>query len=241
MVLIMAARRLTTLADLYSRPFSSRGFLTTGQLRAQIPPVWSQPSCHSNLAAASRPFHLQTCMYAKRDTPVPSIKRTEVHESFSPKALQEASEWVAKFKIDDIPLDQFTVAFARSSGPGGQNVNKVSTKVDMRFTPSTALWIPEYTRAQLITQMGNRLNRLGELCVASDQHRTQRENKADCVARIYEMIRGASAVPGVTPEKQKRRVVSLEKRSDNSRLDLKKVQKDKKQSRQYRSGDDDWD
>ena len=67
-----------------------------------------------------------------------------------------------------------TVKFVRSSGPGGQNVNKVSTKADLRFNVIDADWMPEEVRIALLDAEANRVNAKGELVVQSDRTRTQK-------------------------------------------------------------------
>ena len=67
-----------------------------------------------------------------------------------------------------------TVKFVRSSGPGGQNVNKVSTKADLRFNVLDAEWLPEEVRMALLDMEANRVNSVGELVVQSDRTRTQK-------------------------------------------------------------------
>ena len=57
--------------------------------------------------------------------------------------------WIRNFSRDSVPRERLTLKFMRSSGPGGQNVNKVSTKVDMRFTLDDALWLPDYIRIKI--------------------------------------------------------------------------------------------
>jgi peptidyl-tRNA hydrolase ICT1 len=70
-----------------------------------------------------------------------------------------------------IPLDKVEFAFARSSGPGGQNVNKLNTKAEVRFKVATADWIPINVRERLLVYQVNKINKEGELVVTSQEHR----------------------------------------------------------------------
>lgn len=70
-----------------------------------------------------------------------------------------------------IPLDAINLSFTRSSGAGGQNVNKVNTKVEIRFHVDSASWIPADWKDRLKQQQGNKINKEGELVVSSQEHR----------------------------------------------------------------------
>jgi len=75
------------------------------------------------------------------------------------------------YKKIDIPFDQLEVKYARSSGPGGQNVNKLNTKAEIRFKVSEAEWMSEEVRRRLEEQQKNRINKDGELIISSQEHR----------------------------------------------------------------------
>ena len=70
-----------------------------------------------------------------------------------------------------IPYDKLEISFARSSGPGGQNVNKVNTKAELRFNVIAADWLPEDVKSRLLTQQSNRINKDGELIITSQEYR----------------------------------------------------------------------
>lgn len=88
-----------------------------------------------------------------------------------------------------IPADELTIGFARSGGPGGQNVNKVSSKVDLRWTPSTSRVLSDTDRAWLLTKIGGRLTTAGELIVTSDLTRDQLVNREDAEEKLAEIVR----------------------------------------------------
>ena len=98
-----------------------------------------------------------------------------------------------------IPDDELTISFARSGGPGGQNVNKVSSKVELRWNPqaSAALRasLREEDRAWLLERLANRLTQDGTLIVTSTATRDQLKNRADAASKLALIIRGALERP----------------------------------------------
>ncbi|XP_032033032.1 large ribosomal subunit protein mL62 isoform X1 [Hylobates moloch] len=101
----------------------------------------------------------------------------------------------AKQAGSDIPLDRLTISYCRSSGPGGQNVNKVNSKAEVRFHLATADWIAEPVRQKIAIMHKNKINRLGELILTSESSRYQFRNLADCLQKIRDMIAEASQIP----------------------------------------------
>lgn len=99
-----------------------------------------------------------------------------------------------------LPEDEFEFSFARSSGPGGQNVNKVNTKVLLRWnleaSPSVSLEFKEWLRNAL----KNTLTKNGEILFSSDLFRDQKQNKKECVARIQKLFKTI-----LTPEKKRKK------------------------------------
>ncbi|MCX7356370.1 MAG: alternative ribosome rescue aminoacyl-tRNA hydrolase ArfB [Alphaproteobacteria bacterium] len=85
--------------------------------------------------------------------------------------------------------------FVHASGPGGQNVNKVSTAVQLRFNVRLSASLPADVRARLVRLAGRRLTREGELVIVAQSHRTQVRNRADALDRLIELIRQAAVVP----------------------------------------------
>jgi protein subunit release factor B len=100
-----------------------------------------------------------------------------------------------KAKDIKVPLDKVDFAFARSSGPGGQNVNKLNTKAELRFHVDLATWIPTEVRGRLHELQGNKINNSGELLITSQEFRTQSKNKDDCVSKLQAMLEEAYVEP----------------------------------------------
>jgi ribosome-associated protein len=94
-----------------------------------------------------------------------------------------------------IPLDEFRVEFARSGGPGGQNVNKVNSKVLLRWNPGRSPSLPDPVRSRLLTLVGNRLTVDGDLLVTSQATRDQGRNIEDCYEKVRALVRSAATPP----------------------------------------------
>lgn len=101
-------------------------------------------------------------------------------------------------EIDDhirIPLSEFTFQHARSGGPGGQNVNKLSTKVTLRWRAAESEALPDAVKARLLKQQSRRINAEGELVVSSQRYRYQSRNTDDCLEKLRRMVLKAMEVP----------------------------------------------
>ncbi len=98
---------------------------------------------------------------------------------------------------DHIALDEreLVESFVRSSGPGGQNVNKLATAVQLRFDVRGSPSLPQEVRQRLERLAGSRLTRDGVLVIIAQRHRTQERNRADARERLIELIARASVAP----------------------------------------------
>jgi ribosome-associated protein len=96
-----------------------------------------------------------------------------------------------------IALDEREIeeSFIRASGPGGQNVNKLSTAVQLRFDAARSPNLPADVKTRLAAIAGRRLTKDGVLIITAQRHRTQERNRAEALERLVEMIRQAAIPP----------------------------------------------
>ncbi|KAL4240860.1 Peptidyl-tRNA hydrolase ict1 [Mactra antiquata] len=150
-------------------------------------------------------------LYPKNDQPFKGEKHS------SPKSDE--------FFSGMIPLKELSIQCNRSSGPGGQNVNKVNTKVEIRFHIDSATWIPEWIKPKLKEQQENRINKNGELIVVSEKTRKQILNQADCLDKLRQMIFTAAIKPKeITPEQ-----IELQKKREE-KANMLRIQEKRRRS-----------
>ena len=127
----------------------------------------------------------------------------------------------AQISIDEREIEE---SFVRASGPGGQNVNKLATAVQLRFDVRGSPSLPAEVRARLERLAGARLTREGVLVIIAQRHRTQARNREDALDRLIELIRRAAIAPRLrrptrpTKASRERRIEGKKRRSGIKRL-----------------------
>lgn len=127
-----------------------------------------------------------------------------------------------------IPRDELSFAFSRSGGKGGQNVNKVETKVELRFDVVGSRALRPELKARLMAKLGSRIDADGTLRIVADEARTQLANRVIAVERFQALVAAA-----LRPVK-KRRATKPTRSSQERRMTSKKVHGAKKSSRRWR-------
>jgi ribosome-associated protein len=117
------------------------------------------------------------------------------------------------FSIDESELDE---RFIHASGPGGQNVNKVASAVQLRFDAARSPSLPEPLREKLLHLAGKKRTGSGEIIILARRTRSQERNRADARARLVELLREA-ATPDIPRTRTKPPAASKRKRLDNKR------------------------
>ncbi len=131
--------------------------------------------------------------------------------------------------IDESELEE---RFVRSSGPGGQNVNKVSTAVELRFDVRRSRSLPDVVAIRLMKLAGRRVTDEGVLVIRAERFRTQERNREDARERLVELVREATIVPKPrlktkpTRAAKERRLDGKSRRSETKRLRQSRADRD---------------
>jgi ribosome-associated protein len=125
----------------------------------------------------------------------------------------------------DIPRHEIRFSFVRSSGPGGQNVNKVASKAVLRWSVTTSPSLPDGVRRRFVEKYPRRINDRGELMLSSERYRDQGKNVADCLDKLRTLLLAVAKPP------TRRKKTRPTKASREARLGQKRATAEKKQRR----------
>lgn len=198
-------------------------------------PCYALPIYATNVAR-SRSFGQSACQ--------------QQHGEYDEQDMKQRREWVSAFESVTLSRDDYQVAFSRSSGPGGQNVNKVSTKANVRLdltqagAHAPASLPPSHPKKWLTRQLAGKLAKQSPYYVASDhsllvtsmRNRTQEANLEDALKKLHQHVLqiAAQGLVGETSEAQKQRVKSLQKAEAARKKHTKIKRADVKSGRRFK-------
>lgn len=155
------------------------------------------------------------------------------NDQFTKKEEEEEDE--ETISLDDIviPREKLEIKFARSSGPGGQNVNKVNSKAEVRFRVDSADWLGPDVKKRFIELHKNYMNNFGEVIVTSQVGRDQTQNLEDAISKLRHMVYLASI-----PEKERKNEIPPETETElKKRIDGKRKRSEVKKMRNSKFND----
>ncbi|RVD84543.1 uncharacterized protein DFL_006289 [Arthrobotrys flagrans] len=155
-----------------------------------------------------------------------SSSQQEKDDKYDEEDLDWARSWISEAnvnkKIAKLPPSIGVITFSRSSGPGGQNVNKVNSKATLRVPlDKLGLHIPRVFFEALKSKGSKYLTDGGDMVISSDSCRSQLTNTKDCWAKLYQAVINSVRIPGKTSQGQRKRVKRLMQISDAKTRDLK--------------------
>ncbi|QLL33310.1 hypothetical protein HG536_0E02210 [Torulaspora globosa] len=164
--------------------------------------------------------------------------KRQLSSSYSPagecsESLELAKQWLRQLNVHSVPLKLFSVRYDRSSGPGGQNVNKVNSKCTLvLYSFSSCSWIPEAVRDQL-KEKNMRYYAKGSdsLVIQSDESRSRESNRQICVEKLVKEIKKTCKFPGKASEETLEKWDTIKDKANESRMRKKKLNSDRKKLR----------
>ncbi|ODV76955.1 uncharacterized protein CANTADRAFT_92108 [Suhomyces tanzawaensis NRRL Y-17324] len=165
-----------------------------------------------------------------------TLRNTSTKE-YSPEQIEKARDWLQKFTFSQVPSNIFDVSYSRSSGAGGQKVNKTSSKATVALEPHQWLnpqfcyWIPEPIRAQLKERKIRYETKSGGILIQSDLTRNRDVNTEECLKKLVEEIKAKTFFAGEISEEDKKKWEDIREETKEKRLFHKKKQSEKKKLR----------
>jgi peptidyl-tRNA hydrolase ICT1 len=153
----------------------------------------------------------------------------------------EHIQWVERFRPTDIPRHQFDLIFSRSSGAGGQNVNKVNTRATIKLSKEVwnqVCWLPLAVKQQLVPGRFPYITKSGGILVTSERTRSRQANLDDCFEKLCKGIKDSVVFFADPSDEAVSRWAKIHKVQDEKRLAAKKFQQSKKEFRRQRGSID---
>ncbi|KAL5279230.1 hypothetical protein ACFFRR_003696 [Megaselia abdita] len=184
---------------------------------------------YSSVPALARNLSYQSDLSLKNIYPNSSLKLS------TPPALPSVTK-DGKFS-GFIPISDLDITYSRSSGPGGQHVNTVNTKVELRFKVAEASWLSQETRAKFVNEFTNKITKDGFFVLKSDLTRSQQMNLADALEKLRNIIRKLEFEPAKPTEQTLQKLQKRQEKAARERLHIKRQRSQVKSDRQGPSVD----
>lgn len=168
------------------------------------------------------------------------IRFLRYQSTYTKAEIDNAREWISKFDHTKIPRTIFGISYSRSSGPGGQKVNKTSSKATVSLEPHQWLapqfcyWIPKPILSQLATKKLRFATKTGGILIQSDLSRHRESNTDECFRKLLQEIKDIVHFEAEVSEADKKKWREIAEEVKEKRLYQKKKQSDKKKLRQKR-------
>ncbi|CAH2350162.1 putative meiotically up-regulated gene 82 protein [[Candida] railenensis] len=161
---------------------------------------------------------------------------SRLNSQFSESQIEQAKKWLEDSTANSIPKHEFDITYSRSSGPGGQKVNKTSSKASVSLDPkkwltSSCYWIPQPIQHQLLEKKIRYQTKFGGLLIQCDTHRNREVNTVECFSRLLEEIKSKTHFAEEVSEEDLAKWEEISKERAEKIKFQKKRQSDKKKSR----------
>lgn len=157
--------------------------------------------------------------------------------STSNDSIKAAKKWVRDLSPQLLPKSHFRLTYSRSSGPGGQKVNKTSSKATLTLNNwRSAEWIPQEVKKQLMENGFRYATKSGDWVIQNDTDRSRVQNAELCFIKLCDEIKRSVVFAGEVSEEDKQKWKEIRKKTNEIRLKEKQMRSQKKQSRKR-----DWD
>lgn len=148
--------------------------------------------------------------------------------------VKEAQLWLKQLKPAVLPKDQFSVTFNRSSGPGGQKVNKTSSKATLTLPQwRTKQWLPDEIKRQMEESGFRYATKKGDIVIHDDTQRSRELNAQLCLEKFCSELKKTVIFAGETSEEDKNKWQGVRKRTNERRLQEKQRQSQKRESKKF--------